>query len=201
MQGPGWARWALLGVLLIFGLLGGFGTGYAVQHDQLTQEQIDELHQETEGALEQISEALTRTLFAWDFLQRGDGESAKTFAHEVLNIIEGPQGEHYDPAYAGPVGDGVGGLTHAERLHELLKGLPQGGDYVIASENVVLFLKWAVGNVLSALERFEADRIEAIKALRRAQGMLMAARGSREEMDRPTQGSARAILAWLDELR
>lgn len=167
---------------------------------------LQELYIQTEASIEQISLALTHTLFAWSALRRGDDESGRTHIHYVLNIIEGPQGEHYDPSYGGPdegIGDGVGALVHAARLLEELQSADRGEDYLVAAENAVLFLEWATSRVLSALELLdeEGDEEGAVAELRRAQGLLMAARGSREEKNRPTEGGARTILAWLEDLQ
>jgi hypothetical protein len=121
----------------------------------------------------------------------------------VINIIEGPQGNHFDPTYGGPnegIGDGVGALVHAKQLLETLRSADRGEDYLVAAENAVLFLEWATSRVLSALEFLDVDEDEAVAELRRAQGLLMAARGSREEKNRPTEGGARTILAWLEDL-
>ncbi len=169
---------------------------------------LQAIYEEAEAALEQLSQAITHTLFAWSALARGDTPGGLVHIHQVLNILEGPQGEHYDPAYGTPeegIGDGVGVLGHARRLLERLERAVEewgdGGDYRVAAENVLLFTQWARARVLSALELAPKDEPEAVLELRRAQAMLMAARGSREEVWRPTEGGVRTILAWLETIR
>jgi hypothetical protein len=179
------------------------GAGLPLNSAQAPDDHLQELYFQTEASIEQISLALTHTLFAWGALRRGDGESGRTHIHYVINIIEGPQGEHFDPAYGGPdegIGDGVGALVHAKRLLERLQSADRGEEYLVAAENAMLFLEWATSRVLSALELLDVDEEEAVAELRRAQGLLMAARGSREEKNRPTEGGARTILAWLEDL-
>lgn len=191
-----WALSGLLGYLLFGGLGPSFG------HGGDSTELIVVIREETEAAIEQISQALTHTLFAWSALRRGDLSGGETHAHHVLNILEGPQGAHYDPSYGGPeegIGDGIGAQVHAEHLLELLEGWSEGSSYLVAAENVSFFLEEAVPLTLEALKELKAD--EAVRKLRQVQGMLMAARGSREEIHRPTEGGARTILAWLEEYR
>jgi hypothetical protein len=177
--------------------------GPSVVHSQQPQgDELQVVYETAEAALKQLSQAITHTLFAWSALSRGDAPSGIAYSHQVLNILEGPQGEHYDPAYGTPdegVGDGVGALIHAQKLLELLESSPLGSDYRIAAENVLLFTQWARARVVSALELAPIDEAEAVLELRRAQAMLMAARGSREEVWRPTEGGVRTILAWLAE--
>lgn len=177
--------------------------GPSVVHSQQPQDdELQAVYEAAEAALEQLSQAITHTLFAWSALSRGDTPSGVTDSYQVLNVLEGPQGEHYDPTYGTPdegVGDGVGALVHLQRLLERLEGSPLGRDYRIAAENALLFTQWARARVVSALELAPVDEAEAVLELRRAQAMLMAARGSREEVWRPTEGGVRTILAWLEE--
>ncbi|GEM_PF-4865575 len=192
---------ALVGLLLL--PLGGVGIEREAAVASQTERRAVGVALETaRAALEQISQGITHTLFAWSALQRGDTASGITHIHHVLNILEGPQGEHYDPAFGGPeegIGDGMGALVHARRLLEQIEALPGGGDYRIAAENVLLFVQWARARALSARELAPRDEAEAVLELRRAQGMLMAARGSREEKSRPTEGGVRTLLAWLED--
>jgi hypothetical protein len=159
----------------------------------------------TQGTIDETSQAITHALFAWSALTRGDVDGGKAHAHHVLNIIEGPQGPDYDASYGGlsqGIGDGVGALVHAQTLLDLLNRNPpenSGTNYQIAAENVVFFLQTAVTHVLNALSSMKNGQPTdtAIQELRQAQGLLMAARGSQEEKDRPTEGGARTIMAWL----
>lgn len=202
-----WSRRGWLIGLLVAVMLGGLGGLSVSQWSSPSQETVRELEQHATGVVEQTSEALTYVLFAWDALHRDDIEGGVTNAHRALNVLEGPEGEHYDGAYGNAddgVGDGVGALVHAERMREIIDGMSQGTDYQMAAENVDLFLQWAAGNLNKALQEIEGESIEPDAAggfLRQSLAMLMAARGSREEVDRPTQGSARAILAWLEEIK
>jgi len=191
--------WVLSG-LWAYLLVGGLGPSFG--HGEDSTEWIAVIRKETEAAVEQISQALTYTLFAWSALRRGDLSGGETHAHHVLNILEGPQGAHYDPSYGGPkegIGDGIGARVHARSLLELLEQWPEGGSYLVAAENVSFFIDQAISLTLEALGDLKAD--EAVRKLRQVQGMLMAARGSREEVHRPTEGGARTILAWLEEYR
>lgn len=188
--------------LLIWILIGWTGSLQASRHEGLAQDQLQLLREVTEAATGQISPAITHTLFAWSALSRGDAAAAETHAHHAINIIEGPEGEHYDASYGGPkegIGDGVGAWVHAQRLFALLEQTPQGSNYLIAGENVLLFLEAAISHELGALEQMKSDPAAAMGELRQAQGLLMAARGSQEEKDRPTEGGTRTILAWLSE--
>lgn len=200
-----WSRRGWTVGLLVLLALSGLGALSVSQWESLSDETIQELETSATGVVEGTSEALTYVLFAWDALHRGDTEGGVTNAHRAINVIEGPEGEHYDGSYGtaeDDVGDGVGALAHAQRTREIIDGMSQGTDYQMAAENVVLFLQWADGNLVKALERIEAGDTEAAGShLRQSLAMLMAARGSREEVDRPTQGSARAILAWIEELK
>lgn len=195
-------RGVLVGFLLVL-LLGGAGIERATAVVFQTERRSVEAARETaQAALEQISQGIIHTLFAWSALRRGDTASGIAHIHHVLNILEGPQGEHYDPSFGGPeegIGDGVGALVHAQRLLEQIEALPGGEDYRIAAENVLLFVQWARARVLSARELAPRDEAEAVLELRRAQAMLMAARGSREEKSRPTEGGVRTLLAWLED--
>lgn len=188
--------------LLIWMLVGWAGSLQASRHEGLAQDQLEQLREVTEAATGQISQAITHTLFAWSALSRGDLAAGDTHAHHAINIIEGPEGEHYDASYGGPkegIGDGVGAWVHAQRLFALLEQIPQGSNYLIAGENVLLFLTAATSHALSALAQMKSDPAAAMGELRQAQGLLMAARGSQEEKDRPTEGGTRTILAWLLE--
>ena len=192
----------LLCGLLIWILIGWAGSLQASRHEGLAQDQLQLLREVTEAATGQISQAITHTLFAWSALSRGDVAAGDTHAHHAINIIEGPEGEHYDASYGGPkegIGDGVGAWVHAQRLFALLEQTPQGSNYLIAGENVLLFLTATISHELGALEQIKSDLAAAMGELRQAQGLLMAARGSQEEKDRPTEGGTRTILAWLSE--
>ncbi len=200
-------RWPHRGIvvgLLLALSLSGLGAMSVSQWDGATDETLQNLKTQTNDTIAQTSEALTYVLFAWDALQREDIEGGMTNAHRALNVLEGPDGEHYDPSYGDSddgVGDGVGALVHAERMRAIIDDMSQGTDYKIAAENVDLFLQWAVGNLAKALDGAEDDPESAAQHVRQAQAMLIAALGSREEVDQPTQGSARAILAWIDNLQ
>jgi len=198
-------RWPRRGVaigVLIALSLSGLGAISVSQWGSVSDERIEELERQTRGVIAQTSEALTYALFAWDALHRDDVEGGVTNAHRAINVLEGPDGDHFDASYGDAddgVGDGTGALVHAGQMRAIIDAMSQGSDYQMAAENVDLFLQWAVGNLLKALEAIEGDREAAALRVRQAQAMLIAALGSREEVDRPTQGSARAILAWLEE--
>lgn len=196
-------RTFVIGLLMAF-VLSGLGTISVSQWASVSDETLRELETQTEDVIAQSSEALTYVLFAWDALHRDDHEGGTTNAHRAINVLEGPDGEHYDGSYGDSdngVGDGIGALVHAQRMRAIIDDMSQGTDYQMAAENVDLFLQWAVGNLLSALDQLGADQAAAETRIRQAQAMLMAALGSKEEVDRPTQGSARAIRAWLEELQ
>lgn len=199
-----WPRHGLVIGLLIGLALSSLGTISMSQWGSVSDETLQELERQTTDVIAQTSEALTYVLFAWDALHRDDIEGGVTNAHRVINVLEGPEGEHYDASYgtsADGVGDGVGALVHAGQMRAIIDDMSQGTDYQMTAENVDLFLQWAVGNTLKALQTMEDDQDAAENRIRQAQAMLIAALGSREEVDRPTQGSARAILAWLEEMK
>ncbi len=192
------SRRALLG-----GALGGIFFGWSrallggVPYGQ-SDEPLRACTREAEAANGEISLAITHLLFAWDALSRGDLASSRLHTHQALNLLEGPGGEHYDDAYEGPQ-DGVGAQVHARRLLECLQQAAPGADYVLAAENVLFFLEAAIVHASGALGRLDS-KATAIRELREAQGLLMAARGSREERYRPSEGGTRTILAWLEDL-
>lgn len=203
-----WTKLGFLAGLLAYLLLSWTGSLLALGYQGVPADTYQPLKDAAQATIDQTSAALTHTLFAWSALDRGDGDGAKTHAHHVLNIIEGPQGSDYDASYGGSdqgIGDGVGALVHAQRLLDLLNQSPQEAkdvNYVIAAQNVVFFLEAAVSHVLSALTAMKNGQPAAagVQELRQAQGLLMAARGSQEEKDRPTEGGARTIMAWLADL-
>ena len=199
-----WPRRSLLIGCVVALALSGMGAITLSQWESASDAQLQELKTQTTGVITQTSEALTYVLFAWDALHRDDTEGGVTNAHRAINVLEGPNGDNYDGSYGDAddgVGNGVGALVHAQQTREIIDGMSQGTDYQMAAENVDLFLQWADGNLLKALEDIDAgDADAASRHLRQSLAMLMAARGSREEVDRPTQGSARAILEWLENI-
>ena len=199
-----WPRHGLVIGLLIGLAISGLGAVSLSQWGSVSDETLHELEQQTKDVIAQTSEALNYVLFAWDAVHRDDIEGGITNAHRAINVLEGPEGEHYDGSYGDSddgVGDGVGALVHARQMRAIIEEMSQGTDYQMTAENVDLFLQWAVGNILKALETMQDDQDAAENRIRQAQAMLIAALGSREEVDRPTQGSARAILAWLEEIK
>jgi len=153
--------------------------------------------------IEEINLALTQTLFAWTQINLGGGGDARDLIHEVINIIEGPDGDNFDPQYGRPSGgQGEGALPAAARLLggiRQIESMPGSSDYVIAGENIVQFLELAVERALIALNELEGNLERASEELKLMQGLMMAARGSVEEKDRPTEGGARTIKAWLED--
>jgi len=140
----------VVAALLPLLILSGGGSGLELETSSSPRQDgegpLQAVYEEAEAALEQLSQAITHTLFAWSALARG----------ELL-----------------------------ERLERAVQEWGDGGDYRVAAENVLLFTQWARARVLSALELAPKDEPEAVLELRRAQALLMAARGSREEVWRP----------------
>ncbi len=170
------------------------------------QQQRTELIKTAEDAIGQISDALSSVLFAWSSARLGDFSSAKTHAHQALNIIEGRDGPNYDASYGTPeegVGDGTGALNHVTEMLSILRVMdldPQSPDHVIAAENAIVFLQAAVTHLTRALDKINSSRPQqdaVALELRETQAMLMAARASQEEKDRPTEGGVRSIWAWV----
>jgi len=200
-----WSNVAVLSGLLMF--LGWTGSILSQGSQTIPSDSYQPFKDATQATVDQTSEAITHALYAWSALSRADLDGGKTHAHHVLNIIEGPQGSDYDASYGGPaqdIGDGVGALVHAQQLLNMLTQAPpenSGTSYQIAAQNVVFFLQAAISHVLNALSSLKIGQTDAaVQELRQAQGLLMAARGSQEEKDRPTEGGARTILAWLATL-
>ncbi len=200
-------QWMKLGFLCSLLILLGWWTGVILGQGNQTApaESYQSLKDVTQATIDQTSEAITHALYAWSALSRADADGGKVHAHHVLNIIEGPQGPDYDASYGGPaqgIGDGVGALVHTQQLLAMLNQNPpenNGTSYQIAAQNVVFFLQAAISHVLNSLKSGQSTDT-AVQELRQAQGLLMAARGSQEEKDRPTEGGARTILAWLATL-
>ncbi|MBI1730341.1 hypothetical protein HY229_00390 [Candidatus Acetothermia bacterium] len=200
------SRLGLLGGLFVVFLMG--WAGLSLEGQSPAQQQKNELIQTAQSAVGQISQALTSILFAWSKIQVGDMESAKTHAHQALNIIEGKDGLEYEPSYTKPEDgftDSTGALPYTLQLLDKIKGATQnsaGSDYIVAAENSVVFLQATLPHILKALDLMASagTRVDDIMVeFRQSQGLLMAARASQEEKDRPTEGGVRSILAWLNE--
>jgi hypothetical protein len=200
------SKLGLLSALFVVFLMG--WVGLSLESQSPAQQQKNEMIQTAEAAVGQISQALTSILFAWSKIQVGDMESAKTHAHQALNIIEGKDGMDYQPEYTKPedgFNDSTGALAYALQLLDKLQGATQnsaGSDYVVAAENSVVFLQATLPHILKALDLMAsagAKLDDIMMEFRQSQGLLMAARASQEEKDRPTEGGVRSILAWLNE--
>ncbi len=194
-------RWTRRGLIigLLMGLaLSSLGTISMSQWESVSDETVQKLKEDANAVIAKTSEALNFVLLAWQALNLSDDvEGSIANVHRAINILEGPDGDHYDDAY-GDANPSTGALRHAQQMRALIEDMAQGTDYRMAAENVDLFLQWAVGNLVKALDAVDSDPEAATQRVRQAQAMLIAALGSREEVDRPTQGSARAILAWLE---
>lgn len=195
-----WSKIGILSVLVVSILL---GSGNLLL-SQPTER--DRLIQITENTIDQISEGLNHVLFSWTSARGGELTTTKRNVHLALNVLEGPLGPNYDETYGGyseNIGDGIGAISHANvLLAEIIKLTrhPESRDYIVAAQSVNDFLEYAIVHLVMALELIDAEMQDTeaiIDEIRTAQGLLMAARGAEEERDRPTEGSARAILAWL----
>jgi hypothetical protein len=195
--------WSKIGILtaLIVSFFLGSGNVFLAQ-----QRENDLLIGITEATIDQISEGLTHVLFSWTSARGGDLMTTQQRVHLALNILEGPLGPNYNEAYGGfqeGFGDGIGAIPHANRLMaEIIKlnQNPESIDYIPAASSVIDFLGYAVDHLIITLEMIDAESPQPlliIDEIRTVQALLMAARGAEEERDRPTEGSARAILAWL----
>jgi len=195
-----WIRRGLIIGLLIGLSLGSLGTISMSQWGSVSDETLQNLDDQANAVIAKTSEALNFVLLAWQALNLSDDiEGSVANVHRAINILEGPNGDHYDDSY-GDSDISTGALGHAQQMRAIIDDMSQGTDYKMTAENVVLFLQWAVSNLVEALKAVEDDAEAAAGHVRQAQAMLIAALGSREEVDQPTQGSARAILEWLERI-
>ena len=164
--------------------------------------QVNGMIRTTDDLVGEIGLALSQVMFAWTKVNIGDTTST-SHIHSALNILEGVNGANYDPEFARPAG--LGALPVANMLAASLRELnqpPGAVDYEVAAENIITFIQLAIDRSLNALQSLDTDNdtMKAAEELRLAQALLMAARGAREEKDRPTEGGARTIKAWLEDL-
>jgi len=113
-------------------------------------------------------------------------------AHQTLNIAVGRNDPGFD-ASVPHLGDGVGLLTHINRLSRALHALAAARELRITADNMRFFVGAAVDLLKGALEIEQAER--ARRQVRLAQGLLLAARGAPDDL--PSEGGARALLSFL----
>ncbi|MFB6285038.1 MAG: hypothetical protein ABEK03_00460 [Candidatus Bipolaricaulia bacterium] len=195
-----WIRRGLIIGLLIGLSLSSLGTISMSQWGSVSDETLQNLQEHANAVIAKTSEALNFVLLAWQALNLSDDiEGSIANVRRAINILEGPNGDHYDDSY-GDSDSSTGALEHAQQMRDIIDDMSQGTDYKMTAENVDLFLQWAAGNLVKALKAVEDDAEAAARHVRQAQAMLIAALGSREEVDQPTQGSARAILEWVESI-
>jgi len=171
-------RWTVL--VLAFGLLSWGGHAQSSVPPEILA-LAEDLSVEVERALQEAA-------FAWIAPTLGD---VKSRAQRVVNVLEGSEGEHFDPGPGNP-GDGLGALNHAQALSEALEGTPWE-DFSVTAFTIREFATWARGQAVKTLGI--EDEEEARREIHKAEAYLRAALGCSDDL--PTQGGARTILEHM----
>lgn len=186
-------RWMQLMLLMLFLLLLGGATGGEAQSQQPSLP--PEVREWARQLVEQLSVAIREAVFA---PPAPDLDELRLRASRISNVLVGRESPDYQSKAGDPPGaDGVGVLVYLERLQQAIEPWAQANEQL----RPLLFALDAIRFYsLEALESLqEAMRVDDIhkarRALRRALGFLIAARGSSE--DPLSEGGARALLKEL----
>lgn len=150
------------------------------------------------NAIDQLNVAIREAVFAWP---ASEVTELRPRAARMLNVLVGPASRHYQADIGDPPGaDGVGVLTHLQRLREAIRSHGQGTErnraLLFSLEIALTFGQDAEGKLLSAIRTRDVEALQT--AVQHAFAFLSAARGARE--DPLSEGGVRALLAQLEAL-